>query len=385
MTEFDITQRMLERGPPPVGVTRFPKPRVLVVRSVDELGGREARDRGGGPVRRRAAGDAGRGAAGRGDRRGPARARADRQPHRRHRRRALGDGGRVDGRRGAAAARRASAGSTWTPRSRSTSANEYGVAIGEKAAEEIKIAIGSAFPAPTGKAAVVIGRELSTGNTVEVKVDRGRGPRRRCARHRPRDRRRGAAVPRRGAARADARRPGDRHVPHRRREPACAGSTCCWRRNARCRCTSTEHPLETVVIGAGHDAGAPRRLPDVVPAGAAEVTAEERRMTFSIVAADPQTGDWGIAVASKFPCVGAVVPWARAGVGAVATQSWANTAFGPEGLALMGDGIDGAGRRSTDCSRRTRAGTTARSGSSTDRGRRGHVHRAPSAWSGRAA
>jgi uncharacterized Ntn-hydrolase superfamily protein len=63
-------------------------------------------------------------------------------------------------------------------------------------------------------------------------------------------------------------------------------------------------------------------------------------MTFSIVAADTETGDWGIAVASKFPCVGAVVPWARAGVGAVATQSWANTSFGPDGLELMGDGND---------------------------------------------
>ncbi|MEX1263400.1 MAG: rod shape-determining protein [Actinomycetota bacterium] len=48
--------------------------------------------------------------------------------------------------------------------------DEFGVAIGEKAAEEIKIAIGSAFPTPTGKAAVVIGRELATGNTVEVKL-----------------------------------------------------------------------------------------------------------------------------------------------------------------------------------------------------------------------
>ena len=47
---------------------------------------------------------------------------------------------------------------------------EYGVAIGEKAAEEIKIAIGSAFPSPAGKAAVVIGRELTGGNTVEVKI-----------------------------------------------------------------------------------------------------------------------------------------------------------------------------------------------------------------------
>ena len=64
-------------------------------------------------------------------------------------------------------------------------------------------------------------------------------------------------------------------------------------------------------------------------------------MTFSIVAFDPTNGDLGVAVASKFPCVGAVVPWARAGVGAVATQSWANTDFGPDGLGLMVD--DGTG------------------------------------------
>jgi uncharacterized Ntn-hydrolase superfamily protein len=62
-------------------------------------------------------------------------------------------------------------------------------------------------------------------------------------------------------------------------------------------------------------------------------------MTFSIVALDAATGDLGVAVASKFPCVGAVVPWARAGVGAVATQSWANTDFGPDGLGLMRGGL----------------------------------------------
>ena len=62
-------------------------------------------------------------------------------------------------------------------------------------------------------------------------------------------------------------------------------------------------------------------------------------MTFSIVAADPAAGDWGVAVASRFPCVGAVVPWARARVGAVATQAWANTSFGPEGLTLLADGV----------------------------------------------
>jgi len=65
-------------------------------------------------------------------------------------------------------------------------------------------------------------------------------------------------------------------------------------------------------------------------------------MTFSIVAFDPENGDLGVAVASKFPCVGAVVPWARAGVGAVATQSWANTDFGPDGLGLMGGGLPAA-------------------------------------------
>jgi uncharacterized Ntn-hydrolase superfamily protein len=62
-------------------------------------------------------------------------------------------------------------------------------------------------------------------------------------------------------------------------------------------------------------------------------------VTFSIVAFDPANGDLGVAVASKFPCVGAVVPWAKAGVGAVATQAWANTDFGPDGLRLMAGGM----------------------------------------------
>lgn len=60
--------------------------------------------------------------------------------------------------------------------------------------------------------------------------------------------------------------------------------------------------------------------------------------TFSIVARDPENGDLGVAVQSKFLAVGAVVPWARAGVGAVATQAWANTAYGTEGLRLMAAG-----------------------------------------------
>ena len=65
-------------------------------------------------------------------------------------------------------------------------------------------------------------------------------------------------------------------------------------------------------------------------------------MTFSIVACDLEEQAWGVAVASKFPAVGAVVPWVQAdapGAGAVATQSFANTSFGPRGLALMATGL----------------------------------------------
>jgi uncharacterized Ntn-hydrolase superfamily protein len=61
--------------------------------------------------------------------------------------------------------------------------------------------------------------------------------------------------------------------------------------------------------------------------------------TFSIVARDPGTGDLGVAVASKFLAVGAVVPWLRAGAGAVATQAHANVAYGPDGLAMLESGL----------------------------------------------
>ena len=60
--------------------------------------------------------------------------------------------------------------------------------------------------------------------------------------------------------------------------------------------------------------------------------------TFSIVAYDPERDEWGVAVQSKFLAVGAVVPWARAGAGAVATQSYANLTYGPEGLQRMNQG-----------------------------------------------
>ena len=61
--------------------------------------------------------------------------------------------------------------------------------------------------------------------------------------------------------------------------------------------------------------------------------------TFSIVARDPKTKDLGVAVESKFIAVGSVVPWAQSGVGAVATQSYANPAYAPKALALMRRGI----------------------------------------------
>jgi uncharacterized Ntn-hydrolase superfamily protein len=60
--------------------------------------------------------------------------------------------------------------------------------------------------------------------------------------------------------------------------------------------------------------------------------------TFSIVAWDSATGDLGVAVQSKFFAVGSVVPWARAGVGAVATQAFCNTTFGPRGLERLAAG-----------------------------------------------
>lgn len=62
-------------------------------------------------------------------------------------------------------------------------------------------------------------------------------------------------------------------------------------------------------------------------------------MTYSIVALDSATGDLGVAVQSKFLAVGAVVPWAQAEIGAIATQSFANVAYGPDGLAALREGL----------------------------------------------
>ena len=60
--------------------------------------------------------------------------------------------------------------------------------------------------------------------------------------------------------------------------------------------------------------------------------------TYSIVACDLAARQWGVAVQSKFLAVGSVVPWAEPHVGAIATQSYANPRYGPDGLALLREG-----------------------------------------------
>jgi uncharacterized Ntn-hydrolase superfamily protein len=70
--------------------------------------------------------------------------------------------------------------------------------------------------------------------------------------------------------------------------------------------------------------------------------ASPRWATYSLVACDLEARQWGVAVQSKFPAVGAVVPWAEAEVGAVATQAQANVSYGPDGLRLLGEGLDAA-------------------------------------------
>lgn len=64
--------------------------------------------------------------------------------------------------------------------------------------------------------------------------------------------------------------------------------------------------------------------------------------TYSIVAFDPATGDLGVCVQSKFFGVGTVVPWAKSGVGAIATQASANVTYGAKGLKFLAEGSDAA-------------------------------------------
>src|ERR1041385_5507834 len=61
--------------------------------------------------------------------------------------------------------------------------------------------------------------------------------------------------------------------------------------------------------------------------------------TYSIAACDLAAGQWGVATQSKFLAVGSVVPWAAPGIGAVAPQAYANPRYGPDGLALLREGL----------------------------------------------
>src|ERR1043166_5270902 len=67
--------------------------------------------------------------------------------------------------------------------------------------------------------------------------------------------------------------------------------------------------------------------------------------TYSIVACDLEEKQWGVAVQSKFLAVGSVVPWAEPEVGAIATQAYANPSYGPNGLALLREGLSAGGGR----------------------------------------
>src|SRR4051812_1641866 len=67
--------------------------------------------------------------------------------------------------------------------------------------------------------------------------------------------------------------------------------------------------------------------------------AERVVATYSIVACDLEAKQWGVAVQSKFLAVGSVVPWAEPEVGAIATQAYANPSYGPNGLALLREGL----------------------------------------------
>jgi uncharacterized Ntn-hydrolase superfamily protein len=95
-------------------------------------------------------------------------------------------------------------------------------------------------------------------------------------------------------------------------------------------------------------------------------------VTFSIVGCDAHAGQLGVAVASKFLAVGAVVPWLQAEVGAIATQALANTAYGPEGLARLREGA--SAREALDAVLAADAGRDDRQAGIVDARGRGATH-----------
>jgi uncharacterized Ntn-hydrolase superfamily protein len=109
-------------------------------------------------------------------------------------------------------------------------------------------------------------------------------------------------------------------------------------------CNRSDSPLDTparVVAGAAPTTAYCRNtntFTPTTPLAGATTSPLRPTNTFSIVARDPVTGELGVAVQSHWFSVGALVTWAEPGVGAVATQSFAEPAYGPKGLALMRDG-----------------------------------------------
>jgi len=91
--------------------------------------------------------------------------------------------------------------------------------------------------------------------------------------------------------------------------------------------------LLALVLGLTHPSAGSAQQPVTAPSHFSKLA-----HTYSIVAWDSATGDLGVAVQSKFPNVGGIVPWASSGVGAVATQSLSNTDYGEKGLELMARG-----------------------------------------------
>ena len=103
--------------------------------------------------------------------------------------------------------------------------------------------------------------------------------------------------------------------------------------------------------------------------------------TYSICACDLDAGQWGVATQSKFLAVGSVVPWAAPHVGAIATQSYANPRYGPDGLDLLRGGLlRRGGRRAADRRRRRPRAAPARR--RRRRGARRDVHRRRAATPG---
>src|SRR5215510_22588 len=86
----------------------------------------------------------------------------------------------------------------------------------------------------------------------------------------------------------------------------------------------------------------PSLILGLIPLGAASDAGDPWFSTFSIIAFDPATKDFGVAVQSRAFAAGAAVPYAKAGVGAVATQASANRQYGPKAIALLEQGLSPA-------------------------------------------